>query len=256
MHSWGGLGSQLYAIALIFELQKLYSKKKIILIHHTSGVTRREFELHSVLPLGIQLNQVDDYVTSNRAGDYRGHFRSNKFKLSIKKILGKFLLSLNLDENSNLGKIKFWTLEIRGHYTKLPISMDYINYLINMFNVKSNNEHDFADTLSIHYRLGDLVDLSGKTFVPTSKLLKVVEDVYKSYSFDKIIIFSDSIEVARKKLAILTKLTLNIEYSCAPTITVIKDSIKSKYFIGTNSKVSFWIQHLRLHLGKKSSTIN
>jgi hypothetical protein len=80
----------------------------------------------------------------------------------------------------------------------------------------------------------------------------VIKDVYKENNFNKIVIFSDSIEVARKKLSILGKITTNIEYSNTPTIIAIVNCLKSGYFIGTNSKVSFWIEMLRQYSGKKN----
>jgi hypothetical protein len=80
----------------------------------------------------------------------------------------------------------------------------------------------------------------------------VIKDVYLENNFNRIVLFSDSIEVARKKLSVLGKFTTNIEYSNTPTIIALVNCLKSGYFIGTNSKVSFWIEMLRRYSGTKS----
>ncbi len=175
-----------------------------------------------------------------------------KFRLLIKAILDNLSFSINPDNSKKLRRVKFWTTEIRGHYSRLPIGNDYIEFLIDVLGAKSIEQNELADTLTIHYRLGDLVYLSDKSYIPSINLLIAIKDVYKRYSFDKILIFSDSIEIAKEKLINLGELTNNIEFSCAPTITLIKESLKSGYFIGTNSKVSFWIQTIRKYSGKGS----
>lgn len=134
----------------------------------------------------------------------------------------------------------------------MPISNDYIEFLIDVLGAKNIEQSELAGTLTIHYRLGDLVYLPDKSYIPSLNLLMAIKDVYKKYSFDKILIFSDSIEIAKEKLVNLSELTNNIEFSCAPTITLIKESLKSGYFIGTNSKVSFWIQTIRKYSGMGS----
>ena len=256
VHSWGGLGSQLYAVALVFELQRLYSKKKIILTHRTSGVTRRDFELYSILPSCIEFKQIDDYVPISKFPNFHSRIYGRKIKFFLKKVLGKFLISLDFDNNKNFTSIRFWTLEIRGHYSKLPISNDYIDFLIDMLEIKNMQQNKLANTLAVHYRLGDLTYLSEKSYIESKKVIMAINEVRQSFSFNKILIFSDSIEVAKEKLSDLSKLPIISEYSCAPTLTVIKESLASKYFIGTNSKVSFWIQSIRQYLGKKSLIID
>ena len=45
VHCWGGLGSQLFALAHAYELRKKFPKRKIMLFLHTSGVSERFSEL-------------------------------------------------------------------------------------------------------------------------------------------------------------------------------------------------------------------
>ena len=61
VHSWGGLGSQLFALSLIYDLKKKHPRIKVSLIHHTSGISERKFELESILEDGITLTEVNDY---------------------------------------------------------------------------------------------------------------------------------------------------------------------------------------------------
>ena len=49
IHSWGGLGSQLHALSIAHDLKQNFPTRKLILIHHTSGVSRRFFELKSII---------------------------------------------------------------------------------------------------------------------------------------------------------------------------------------------------------------
>lgn len=207
--------------------------------------------MRSVLPSGVILKQVDDYVANEKTNN-SNQISKKKYKLFIKKILHKLSISLNFDNNINIKTIKFWTLEIRGHYTKLPISNNYLEFLFNLLCVKNTEPNEWENTLTIHYRLGDLVYLSNKSYVSSESLFMVIKDVYLENNFNRIVLFSDSIEVARKKLSVLGKITTNIEYSNAPTIIALVNCLKSGYFIGTNSKVSFWIEMLRRYSGKKS----
>jgi hypothetical protein len=66
VHSWGGLGSQLFVLAFIYDLRKKFPKKKILLVHHTSGVSRRLFELDSILESEILLKVTDGYKPNQR----------------------------------------------------------------------------------------------------------------------------------------------------------------------------------------------
>jgi hypothetical protein len=255
VHSWGGLGSQLHALAIVFEIQNIYPRRKIKIIHHTSGVSRREFELKSILPRDILVKQIDDFIPKNESSITENYRKGRKFRNFIKDLLDKLLISSNPDRDNNLRRIRFWTFEIRGHYSRIPINIEFLDYLTKNLQTNSLEQNELENTLTIHYRLGDLLTLAEKTYVPSINLLKVIEDIYHVNIVNRILIFSDSIEVARGKLKELDKLTDKIDYSNAPTLTVINISLMSRYFIGTNSKVSFWIEVLRKHSGKESTII-
>ena len=73
LECWGGLGSQLYAIALYLELRAKFPNKPISVRAHTAGITRREQEI-SILDLVPNLQFVDDFAKES----------TNKTKLSSK----------------------------------------------------------------------------------------------------------------------------------------------------------------------------
>ena len=66
IHCWGGLGSQLYAVALIYDLLKRFPKRKITLYLHTSGATRRHSEIEGIADI-FEIKQVDDFKTSDES---------------------------------------------------------------------------------------------------------------------------------------------------------------------------------------------
>jgi hypothetical protein len=207
------------------------------------------------LPPEILISQIDDYIPKKESRATRKYLSERKFRSFVKALLDKLSISINPDNDKSLRALRLWTFEIRGHYSRIPINIEFLDYLAKILKTKCLEQNELSDTLTVHYRLGDLLSLTNKTYVPSINLIKLVEDIYVGDSYNKILIFSDSIEIAEKKLEELTKFTNKIEYSNAPTLTVINNCLMSKYFIGTNSKVSFWIEILRQHSRKKSTII-
>ena len=58
VHSWGGFGSQLFTAYVVLKLQKQFTNRRIKVVVHTSGVTRRvsEFDFET---LGVEMIQVE-----------------------------------------------------------------------------------------------------------------------------------------------------------------------------------------------------
>jgi hypothetical protein len=249
VHSWGGLGSQLFALSLLFELKKRFPSREMILIHHTSGVSRRLFELDSILDPSIKIKTIDDYKLSSNKYSKTNHKKQVKtfLKKKIKSVLEEIRLSINYDQNNDFKSIKPWTIMIRGHYSDSLIGKDFYSYCIKKF--KDTKQNTTSNSLIIHYRLGDLIDLPGKSIIPPENLIEKVKLILKNEEFRKIIIYSDSIDEAQNTLSPIKKLISEVEYSSEPTIEVIRNSINAKYFVGTNSKVSIWIIKFRDHLG-------
>ena len=60
VHSWGGFGSQLFTAYIILKVQNRYPGRRIKVVVHTSGVTRR-FSEFNFEQLGTKVIQVEDY---------------------------------------------------------------------------------------------------------------------------------------------------------------------------------------------------
>jgi hypothetical protein len=255
VHSWGGLGSQLFALSLLFELKKRFPNKEMLLIHHTSGVSRRLFELDSILDPSIKLKIIDDYKLlsyNNSKSSYQKKVKRFLIK-KLKSILEKIRLSINYDQNKDLSSIKPWTIMIRGHYSGSLIGEDFFSYFINK--LKYTKQNATSNYLVIHYRLGDLINLDNKSIIPPENLIEKVKRILTKAKFGKIIIYSDSIDEAQNTLFPIEKLFSKVEYSSEPTIEVVRNSVNAKYFVGTNSKVSIWIIKFRDHLGMPSEIL-
>ena len=244
VHSWGGLGSQLYVLALVYDLRKRYPKKKIQLVHHTSGVTRRLFELDSILDSKISLKLIDDYK-SDEGINHAKNTRIIKHLLIkiIKKTLEKLYIFINFDQNQDINKIKPWTTIVRGHYSKRLISDDFLSYCVEKFT--NHNSHFPSKTLVIHYRLGDLINLSNKSIIAPNYVIAKIRKIAEIEKLEQILVYSDTVSEAEKLLLPIKNLSDSIQFSNESTFTVVQNSIRAKYFIGTNSKVSIWISNLR-----------
>ena len=61
IHAWGGLGSQLYALALSIDLDGNFTTREVNIVAHSSGVTRRapEYAIYS-----DEIEYKDDFSKS------------------------------------------------------------------------------------------------------------------------------------------------------------------------------------------------
>jgi hypothetical protein len=246
VHSWGGLGSQLFVLAFIYDLRKKFPKKKILLVHHTSGVSRRLFELDSILESNISLKLIDDYQP-NQGINQNKNKNVLKYLLIkiIKNILEKLYILINIDQNPDINKIKPWTMIIRGHYSKRLISDKFLSNCVKKF--ANNGLHFPTSTLIIHYRLGDIINLPGKSIIKPNYVIEKIRKIAEIDKFEQILVYSDTISEAKKLLSPLENLSNSIQFSDESTLTVVQNAIIAKYFIGTNSKVSIWISKFRKH---------
>lgn len=61
VHSCGGLGKQLFALAYILKVRIKHLRKTIILVRHTSGVTRRLLEGSLFTHFDIDHTVIEDF---------------------------------------------------------------------------------------------------------------------------------------------------------------------------------------------------
>jgi len=249
IHCWGGLGSQLFALALAHDLKSQHPNRKISLVLHTSGVTLRRSELDFISVKIYPIFQVNDFQT-----DYKNKLSGNRssttfFKSIIKKslIASKFICVGNTD--LDLKKIRPWTISLRGHYFDRKISSSFFDYLLLSLDLKVEDLDPSKFELAIHYRMGDLLNLTEKSFAPAEKIVNQVNLVARDKEKIKITVYSDSPIEAKEQL-IAAGLKQNFTVREVATVQVIRECINVDFFIGTSSKVSLWIVNLRRYLGR------
>jgi hypothetical protein len=252
VNSWGGFGSQLWVLYLIHDLKKKFLDKQIILVHHTSGITRRPFEIHSLIDPNIKINVIDDFRGKKAYQIGKHYIKINIFKRITKKLLVKFGILGFANTDQEFEKISNKILEIRGHYSSRTIKSDFLEYLSNTLITQGEPENYYKDSLIIHYRLGDLQNLPNKTFVASTNLINAMNEIISLENFNEIIVYSDSIDIARELLEFKLVVPTPMNFIELTTIELVKNSIRAKYFIGTSSKVSEWIITIREYLNYPS----
>lgn len=244
IHIWGGLGSQLHGVALALDLRNRFPRRKIVLYLHTGGVSRRESELQGLFP-ELRTIVVDDFDALEKT---TAHGRAKSRKVSFTQIAkgtllrSGFLATCN-DEAEYL-IIKPWVYEIRGHYSYRPISPTSAETICNRISNLAKSDNRNSNTLGIHLRLGDLINLESKSFVNIEKLGLELSTVLQNHRFDIARIYSDSPRLAFSYLQPYLD-GLKIQVMERSALDLLSDSLHFDYFVGTNSKISFWAVFFR-----------
>ena len=248
IHCWGGLGSQLYALAVASSLQVKFKRRRISLVLHTSGVSKRFVELDFIKNLPFEVNQVYDFSPSTRSEPETTELKELPFKKFVKSALyfTRFVCTANTD--SEFVKVRPWTLELRGHYSERSIEPSFYEYLLLKIKERIGDLSVSRNAISIHYRMGDLLQLTNKSVYPVEKIVEKVNELTETNNYSKIIVYSDSPKNVEDAL-ISAGLNKNFIVRDVDTIDVISECASSEYFIGTNSKVSLWIVNIRRFLG-------
>jgi hypothetical protein len=224
---------------------------------HTSGITRRDIETESLLR-NIPFKVVDDFERQ------RGHtteilksFSKTEVIKAKLYVLPKVLLKItgllsDLENTKAYDSIKPWLLSVRGHYTRYPFSS---NDLLKLYEVISSIDSEalgreaLVDVLTIQYRLGDLLKLPEKDFVDSKLLSDIANSIADKFHISKTILLTDSPVEASQLLDAANR---NWQVANLSPISTIKICVDSSAFIGTNSKISFWIVVFRALLNKES----
>jgi hypothetical protein len=243
IHAWGGLGSQLFAIALAEDFKASFPNRSLRIVLHTGGVTRRHPEVTELFQDFEYQYEEDFQPRKENPAEALGvsKFNSREFAKRILVSLG--LLAICNDDNSTR-RLFPWVLSIRGHYSYRGISEDFLRQLALMSLASSKIDlAEFKEACVLHYRLGDLLTLSEKNPISVSRLASEYSSIKKQMCFRKLIVFSDSpSEVTRSFTPLIQD---DVEVLDFPTSQVIASAVSSKYFVGTSSKVSFWIASIR-----------
>jgi hypothetical protein len=256
VHSWGGFGSQLFTAYVVLKLQKKFPNRRIKVVIHTSGVTRRisEFDFKT---LGVKMIQVEDYKGAEaQNGMYRTHVSYSYNLLQVIRghlyqILQwlRFVQSANTDLSFNL--ISLWTLSIRGHYTRLSFDKLFVERLYEVLFSKESPFKTQKNALVVHYRLGDLLNLDEKGPINVERVEGVINELL--VQTNHLVLLSDSNEVETAeflKNSIILKFCKPSHYDPNKTL---RFCIDAESFIGTGAKISLWAAVFRYFVHEKES---
>ena len=257
VHCWGGFGSQLFAVIQCWYLADRFPTRKIVLIIHTSGVTKRNVEITELLS-GFRVITKNDFKepsTINLGASHRASY-SEKMKGIAIRISKYFLIRMGFisslkDENA-LKSLKPWIVSLRGHYTNLPLARSHLIKLRDAIVEQAGaltTPKIARQTLAVQYRLGDLLNLKQKSFIEPELLTNVVSDQLNPVEIKDITILSDSPKEATELLDANRR---GWTVKNLSPIETIDFCLTSKRFVGTNSKLSFWIAIFRTLNEQKS----
>jgi hypothetical protein len=243
IHAWGGLGSQLFAVALAQEFMSFFPKRSLVIVLHTGGVTRRLPEVTELFP-HFEYKYEEDFQLK-KGGWVKA---PNLPRYTLKKFLKTILISTGFlaecNENRSTGSLRPWVFSIRGHYSYREVSANFLRQLDKITLAMSNFDSATSKTeCALHYRLGDLLTITEKNPISPSRLASKFKSIKQEIPFSKLTVFSDSPSEVLSRLTPLIQVEINI--LDLPTSQVIASAVRSEYFIGTSSKVSFWIAAVR-----------
>ena len=256
VHSWGGFGSQLFTAYVVLKLQKKFPNRRIKVVIHTSGVTRRISEFNFGT-LGVKMIQVEDFKASvvqngmhkDRISD--SHNLPQVIKGHLYQILQRLRLvqSANTDLSFNL--ISLWTLSIRGHYTRLSLDKLLVESLYEVLFLKESPFITQKNALVVHYRLGDLLNLEEKQPISVDRIEGVLNEL--RVQTNHLVLLSDSNET---ELAEFLKSSIILKFckpsNYGPSRTLIF-CIDAESFVGTGAKLSLWAAIFRYFVHEKES---
>ena len=247
VHCWGGLGSQLFGVLLYLELKDKFSRRKITLCLHEGGVTLRNSEIGGIFE-NITIEEIGDFSESSHDTQVEQSHPSAGFRNRAKQLLVKLKVVLALDDSTDFKSVKPWTFSIRGHYSYRRIHKESYDLLKSSLSKDGSNRfHIHMDQriqLGVHYRLGDLLELSTKSPMELSRLIRVIESEMQEKRFESLKVFSDS---PAKAVSLIKEQIpqLSVDNEELPTWETIGVLSRSETFVGTFSKISLWVVVLR-----------
>ena len=249
VHSWGGLGSQLFALASAFQMHQRFPRRKIQLWVHSAGVTKRSLELELSLDW-LEILYVNDF----RVSTYTTEVDSLRSSFDFRKTLKNFLILLGFinsaNNDSEFERIKPWLRSLRGHYSHREVDSKSLDFLAEILKIDLSGESN-GHSVGVHYRLGDLLTLDSKTSISEMYLIQVLRDLTEHNEARNIDVFTDSKTEALNRLRFFEP---NLSVSTLDTLETIRILTNYQNFVGTNSKVSIWITLFRLYSKPNSKT--
>ena len=249
VHVWGGLGSQIHAWFLFERIQKVFPGRRVSLVFHSAGVTRRLPEIQDFLSVD-QWEFIDDFLVNTPK-----KFSKPKFKIrsGFKSVFLKRLhLVESVDSENEFERIRWFTLQTRGHYSRLLIPQGLANQILNRvsekYPVQNVSMPTPAQYVALHLRLGDLLEIEDKSPTKKRDVRKIVSKVHSELMSSNLLVFSDSPKVASEWLEGFRFVTLANHDLQSHALKSMVSMVNSDVFIGTGSKISIWVAIFRTHV--------
>lgn len=253
IHSWGGLGSQLFTLVIATRIREILPYRRVKIVFHTSGVTFRSLEIPVEFLSDFSVQTIDDFKLKVDVGSFNDtNVVKNSLLSLIKLVLQKlrFLISLNSDEE--FIDLKWWTIQLRGHYSHLHLEGAETLLIYKIFQSQNSREFEPFPGLAIHFRLGDLKHLVDKSFISANSVLSLLSIYPNSHP---IRVFSDSTKAEVLEVWPFLNFYSDVQvFSLNPFETAMQ-CILAKDFIGTSAKLSIWIAVIRIYLQTGSKTL-
>jgi hypothetical protein len=247
VHCWGGYGSQLFALATALKLQGLLPNRRIQIVFHSSGLTRRTPEIVHLLTHEIDYRFIDDFKPPNTNLALIENRKSHCVRQLLIWMIRLTRLVVWLERDEDFSKISLATREIRGHYSYLRFDESiYLNLFGNIQSQAADFHSNNEACLTIHYRLGDLLTVS-KDYIDPTLVKTEISNLVEEHGELNVKVFSDSPKDAERLLnsdglKFMKNSFLSNSVSLDELITAC---VSSNFFIGTNSKLSILISIFR-----------
>ena len=249
IHCWGGLGSQMYAWALYERLEIRFPNRKLKLIFHTGGVTKRLPDLEPLFTAD-QKGFVQDYLSKEATNEFATVARESAsgIEKALVKIGKRALLATGFVATVNneveFSKIKPWVVSIRGHYSELKIDLSTIKLMqdragnsnsLLQFDLQQKPNQDV-----LHYRLGDLMSLAEKSPIDTKRIANAIQET-KVGTTRALLVLSDSpsqaVELLQREDP---EIRVKLDDGSLDAWQSLMAMSNAHTFIGTSSKLSIW----------------
>jgi hypothetical protein len=224
---------------MVEELIQRGFPRRIKLVLHNSGVTRRESEI-DLLSSRIKISKVRDFRNINP----QEFIPSKKYDFKIRDLLTSIFKKLGvIIYSDNYTRIRPWTLHLRSHYSHRFLSKETL-LLVREVLQNSATQHFTSSNSALHYRLGDLLTLTEKTFITPGRLIPGLGRIRELGEF-QIDVYSDSLEIALSNLQNIDSSGVYNLREVSAWDTILNLSMYKNLII-TNSKIGIWGILLRL----------
>lgn len=243
---FGGLGNQLFQLALAKGLEKKYIDFDLELIDLTSySKIKRKWSLGFLGVKGKKINKFQYFLLMLKIFINKKFFefglKNSIFNIIDEYKYNKFFLKNSINNSFTMNG--YWQSEKYFHNYKDEIKSFILGNQENIGNLKKKNEN-----VALHIRLGDYMDFKiskeNHLVCDLSWYVKAVNFLFSKNNNLEFIIFTDDPKYIRSNF----KLPNFIKYSISeknnePYIDLLKMSY-CKHFIISNSSYSWWASYL------------